>query len=86
MSAWTTSAAPTPCGLCGGDIAPGTTYLALVLVSRTVARCQSCAGEPVPEVIADSGRVYQVAQFAERIEAMRAGRDWKHAQAGEGGR
>lgn len=86
MRRWTRAQRDMACGRCPALVRRGAPLFELSGPGWRKVRCAACAGEAVPDVIADSGRVYQVAQFAERIEAMRAGRDWKHAQAGEEGR
>ena len=86
MTRWTRAQRDMACGRCPSLVKRGAPLFELSGPGWRKVRCAACAGEPVPDVISDSGQVYQVAQFAERIEAMRAGRDWKHAQAGEEGR
>lgn len=85
MKRWIRASRSISCGYCPALVKRGAPLFELSGPGWRKVRCAACAGEAVPEVIAEPSAVYHVAQFAERIEAMRAGRDWKHAQAGEGG-
>lgn len=83
MRRWTRAQRDIACGRCPALVRKGAPLYELSGPGWRKVRCEMCAGEPVPEVITEPGAFHQVAQFAERIEAMRAGRDWKHAQAGD---
>ena len=86
VGSWVVASRRVPCGACDRSIKAGDPLWQISAPTWRKVRCAACAGQAVPDVITEPGAVSRASQFAERIEAMRAGRDWKHAQAGEEGR
>lgn len=86
MRLWARLRQAKACGGCGQLIAKGAPALELAGPGWRVLRCALCAGEAVPEDIAEQPSQAAVirGQFGNTIQSVKGlAADFKHSQAGE---
>jgi len=85
MTRWIRLGIASSCGNCSKPLPVDATVLEFARRPWAVIRCVACAGEEPPDSVDPPVRTSTKLRidFNDRIDAMRGGRDWKHAQAGE---
>lgn len=86
MMIWARLRAAQSCGLCGGEIAKGSPALELAGPGWRKLRCVGCAGEPMPEAIAEQPTTAAVIRgnFGNAIQSVKGlAADFKHKQGND---